>query len=189
MISYQNLPPDVCLNFSKFASGFLPVWENKVIFGILDNSLIPKSQELSWLRKVAHPNAKKMHFPTWDLLVSKSAKNQVLAPGPGDLIKNHGNQWLLIKTKHLDCRPALNPLRILLGEILGRFWKENPSKILQNVNKSCKMLINLDLGRLRALKISSNRLRDLRDLRDLQKISGGKTVIPQSQIFSEKDSA
>ena len=40
------------------------------------------------------------------------------------------------------------------------------------------MLINLDLGRLQALKISSNRLRDLEDL---QKISGISGISKKSQ--------
>ena len=57
----------------------------------------------------------------------------------GCRVKNVENQRLLIKTKHFDCRPALDPSRILQGEILGRFWrfwKGNPPKILQNANKS-----------------------------------------------------
>ena len=112
-------------------------------------------------------------FFTQVLLVSKSAKNQVLALNPGGLMKKHKKSMVINKkTKHLDCRPALNPLRILLGEILGRFWKDFGRKILP---KSCKMLINLDLGRLQALKISSNRLRDL------QQISGISGISKKSQ--------
>ena len=75
MILYLNLPQDGCLNFSKFASGFLPVRKNKVIFGILDNSLIPESQELSRLRRVAHPNDKKMFFHSGPTRVKKCKKS------------------------------------------------------------------------------------------------------------------
>ena len=104
----------------------------------------------------------------------------------GNVQKKHENQWLLIKTKHFDCRPALNPLRILLGEILGRFWKENPSKILQNVNKSWS---GPAPGFKNLFKSAPGSPTNLRDLRDLQKISGGKNAIPKSQIFSEKNLA
>ena len=91
----------------------------------------------------------------------------------GDFIKSNENQRLLIKTKHFDCRPALDPSRILQGEILRRFWKILEDFWREILPKSCKMLINLDLGRLRALKITSNRIRDLRDL---QKISRGENA-------------
>ena len=67
---------------------------------------------------------------------------------------------------------------------------KNPSEMLKMLPKSMKMLINLNLGRLQALlqalKISSNRLRDLRDLRDLQKTSGGKNAIRGPQEIVKK---
>ena len=97
------------------------------------------------------------------------------------------------KTKHFDCRPALNPSRILQGEISGRFWKILEDFGRKILPKSCKMLINLDLGRLRALKISSNRLRDLRDrlrdlrdLRDLQTTSRGSKCDQRISNFQQK---
>ena len=69
------------------------------------------------------------------------------------------------------------------GGDFGKLLEDFGRKILP---KSCKMLINLDLGRLRALKISSNRLRDLRDLRDLQKISKGSKCDQGISNFQQK---
>ena len=100
--------------------------------------------------------------------------------------KNMKYQWLLIKTKDFDCRPALNPSRILLGEILGRFWEENPSRILQNVDKSWSGPAPGFKNLFKSAQGSPGSAKNLRDLRDLQKISGGKNAIPKSQIFSEK---
>ena len=49
--------------------------------------------------------------------------------------------------------------------------------------KSCKMLINLDMGRLQALKISSNLLRDLRDTKSRWILSRKTGFFPGYRYF------
>ena len=73
-----------------------------------------------------------------------------------------------MKTKNFDCRPALNPSRIFRGF-------ENPPEILKILLKSTKMLINLNLGRLRASEFHSNLL----ELLELQNLDFGRGLLHQ----------
>ena len=86
------------------------------------------------MRKVAHPNAKKMHFPTWDLLVSKSVKNQGFGTRSGGFNKKSWKSMVNNKNKAFGLPAGSesfeNPSGRDFGKTLERFWKENPSKNL-----------------------------------------------------------